>query len=71
VFEELDEAPRSKTCDAIMGIIEEGQEIMKEFKGAPALRPRPSCGGAGGRTLRDRALRDAEDWAVELGMNNP
>jgi hypothetical protein len=54
-----------------MGIIEEGQEIMKEFKGAPALRPRPSCGGAGGRTLRDRALRDAEDWAVELGMNNP
>jgi ferritin-like metal-binding protein YciE len=37
VFEELDEAPRGKTYDAIMGIIEEGQEIMKEFKGAPAL----------------------------------
>jgi ferritin-like metal-binding protein YciE len=28
---------RRKTCDAIMGIIEEGQEVMKEFKGAPAL----------------------------------
>ena len=26
-------APR-QTCDAIMGIIEEGQEVMKEFKGA-------------------------------------
>jgi ferritin-like metal-binding protein YciE len=37
VFEEIDEAPRGKTCDAIMGIIEEGQEVMKEFKGAPAL----------------------------------
>jgi ferritin-like metal-binding protein YciE len=37
VFEELDEAPRGKTCDAIMGIIEEGQEVMKEFKGKPAL----------------------------------
>jgi ferritin-like metal-binding protein YciE len=36
VFEELDAAPRGKTCDAIMGIIEEGQEVMKEFKGAPA-----------------------------------
>jgi Domain of unknown function (DUF892) len=49
VFEEIDESPRGKTCDAIMGIIEEGQEIMKEFKGAPALdagllaaAPRPS-----------------------------
>jgi len=37
VFGEIDEAPRGKTCDAIMGIIEEGQEVMKEFKGAPAL----------------------------------
>ena len=37
VFEEIDAAPRGKTCDAIMGIIEEGQEVMKEFKGMPAL----------------------------------
>src|SRR5580704_7566125 len=37
VFEEIDKTPRAKTCDAIMGIIEEGQEVMKEFKGAPAL----------------------------------
>lgn len=35
VFEEIEESPRAKTCDAIMGIIEEGQEVMKEFKGAP------------------------------------
>jgi ferritin-like metal-binding protein YciE len=37
VFEEIDASPRGKTCDAIMGIIEEGQEVMKEFKGTPAL----------------------------------
>ena len=37
VFAEIDETPRGKTCDAIMGIIEEGQEVMKEFKGTPAL----------------------------------
>src|SRR6201999_274361 len=37
VFEEIDASPRGKTCDAIMGIIEEGQEIIKEFKGTPAL----------------------------------
>jgi ferritin-like metal-binding protein YciE len=37
VFAELDETPRGKTCDAIVGIIEEGQEVMKEYKGSPAL----------------------------------
>jgi ferritin-like metal-binding protein YciE len=37
VFEEIDETPRGKSCDAIMGIIAEGQDVMKEFKGAPAL----------------------------------
>ena len=35
VFEEIDDKPRGKTCDAIMGIIVEGQEMIKEFKGAP------------------------------------
>jgi len=37
VFAEIDQTPRGKTCDAILGIIEEGQEVMKEFKGKPAL----------------------------------
>lgn len=37
VFAELEEAPKGKKCPAIIGIIEEGQEIMKEFKGSPAL----------------------------------
>src|SRR3979409_595857 len=37
VFAEIDESPRGKACDAIMGILEEGQEIMKEYKGMPAL----------------------------------
>jgi ferritin-like metal-binding protein YciE len=35
VFEEIDETPRGKTCDAIMGIVEEGQDVMKEFKARP------------------------------------
>jgi len=32
VFAETDQAAREKKCAAILGIIEEGQEIMKEFK---------------------------------------
>jgi ferritin-like metal-binding protein YciE len=37
VFAEIDAKPQGKTCDAIMGIIAEGQEIIKEYKGSPAL----------------------------------
>jgi ferritin-like metal-binding protein YciE len=37
VFELIETAPRGKKCEAIEGIIEEGADIMKEFKGAPAL----------------------------------
>jgi ferritin-like metal-binding protein YciE len=37
VFEEIEARPQGKTCDAIIGIIEEGQEVMKEYKGSPAL----------------------------------
>lgn len=37
VFNLIDTAPKGKKCQAIEGIIEEGSEIMKEFKGAPAL----------------------------------
>jgi Uncharacterized protein conserved in bacteria len=37
VFEMIDKEPRGKTCPAIVGIIDEGEEIAKEYKGSPAL----------------------------------
>ena len=37
IFEMLDQPARGKTCDAILGILEEGKDIMDEFKGSPAL----------------------------------
>jgi ferritin-like metal-binding protein YciE len=37
VFEMIGKPARGKTCDAILGIIEEGKSIMDDFKGAPAL----------------------------------
>ena len=37
VFEELGRPARGKTCPAIDGIIEEGEEVMEAFKGTPAL----------------------------------
>ena len=37
VFEILGKRAQGKTCPAIDGIIEEGEEIMEEFKDTPAL----------------------------------
>lgn len=37
VFDMIGKAARGKTCPAIDGIIEEGEEVMEAFKGAPAL----------------------------------
>jgi ferritin-like metal-binding protein YciE len=37
VFKSIGETPKGKTCDAIMGILDEGKEIMDEYKDMPAL----------------------------------
>jgi len=37
VFELIGKPARGKKCDAIEGIIDEGQEVMEEYAGTPAL----------------------------------
>jgi ferritin-like metal-binding protein YciE len=37
VFEIIGKKPQGKTCPAIDGILEEGEEIMEDYKGTPAL----------------------------------
>lgn len=37
IFQLLDVPARGKTCDAIEGILDEGKEIMTEYKGCEAL----------------------------------
>ncbi|MCF3642097.1 ferritin-like domain-containing protein [Rhizobium sp. TRM95111] len=37
VFDKIGKRAQGKTCEAIQGIIAEGEEIMEEFKGTPAL----------------------------------
>lgn len=37
VFKTIDAKPQGKKCDAIEGILEEGKEIMEEYKDSPAL----------------------------------
>src|ERR1700722_15168880 len=69
VFEEIEETPRGKSCDAIMGIIEEGQEVMKEFKGAPALDAGLLAAAQAVEHYEIARYGTLKTWAAELGLN--
>src|SRR6202041_2936343 len=69
VFEELGETPRGKTCDAIMGIIEEGQEVMKEYKGMPALDAGLLAAAQAVEHYEISRYGTLKTWASELGLN--
>jgi ferritin-like metal-binding protein YciE len=70
VFEAIDEAPRGKTCDAIIGIIEEGQEVMKEFKGAPALDAGLVAAAQAVEHYEIARYGTLKTWATELGFED-
>jgi ferritin-like metal-binding protein YciE len=68
IFEEIDETPRGKTCDAIMGIIEEGQDVMKEFKGPPALDAGLLAAAQAVEHYEISRYGSLKTWAQELGL---
>jgi ferritin-like metal-binding protein YciE len=69
VFAEIDESPRGKTCDAIMGILEEGQEIMKEYKGMPALDAGLLAAAQAVEHYEIARYGTLKTWASELGLS--
>jgi ferritin-like metal-binding protein YciE len=69
VFEEIDEVPRGKTCDAIMGIIEEGQEVLKEYKGMPALDAGLLAAAQAVEHYEISRYGTLRTWASELGLS--
>lgn len=69
IFAELKETPRAKTCDAIMGIIEEGQEVMKEYKGAPALDAGLLAAAQAVEHYEISRYGTLKTWAQELGLD--
>ncbi len=68
VFEEIEETPRGKSCDAITGIIEEGQEVMKEFKGAPSLDAGLLAAAQAVEHYEIARYGTLKTWAAELGL---
>jgi ferritin-like metal-binding protein YciE len=69
VFELIGKRPRGKTCDAIEGIISEGEEIMDEFKGSPAHDAGLLAAAQAVEHYEITRYGTLKSWAQALGMD--
>ena len=70
IFELLDKPARGKTCDAILGILDEGKEIMDEYKGASALDAGLLAAAQAVEHYEIARYGTLKTWATELGMKD-
>lgn len=68
VFELLGKTPRGKTCDAILGILEEGKSIMEEYKGTSALDAGLVAAAQAVEHYEIARYGTLKTWANQLGM---
>ena len=69
VFKSIGETPKGKTCDAIMGIMKEGEEVMDEYKGSPALDAALLAVAQAVEHYEMSRYGTLKTWAGELGID--
>lgn len=69
VFAAIDKKPQGKTCAAIVGITEEGAEIMEEYKGSPALDAGLLAGAQAVEHYEISRYGTLIAWAEQLGLD--
>jgi len=70
VFELIDQKPQGKKCAAIEGILEEGQEIIKEYKSSPALDAGLVSAAQAVEHYEIARYGTLRTWAEELGLKD-
>src|SRR5215204_42846 len=70
VFELIDEKPQGKKCAAIEGILEEGQEIIKDYRGSPALDAGMLAAAQAVEHYEISRYGTLRAWAAELGLDD-
>jgi ferritin-like metal-binding protein YciE len=68
VFAIIDKKPVGKTCAAIVGITDEGAEIMDEYKGSPALDAGLLAAAQAVEHYEISRYGTMKTWATELGL---
>jgi ferritin-like metal-binding protein YciE len=70
IFELLEKPARGKTCDAIVGILDEGKEIMDEYKGTSSLDAGLLAAAQAVEHYEISRYGTLKTWATELGMKD-
>lgn len=70
VFEIFGKRAQGKTCPAIDGIIEEGEEVMEEYKGTPALDAGLLAAAQAVEHYEITRYGTLKRWAGVLGMKD-
>ena len=70
VFELIEKPARGKTCDAIQGILEEGKEIMDEYKGCEALDAGMIAAAQAVEHYEISRYGTLKQWAQQLGLKD-
>ena len=70
VFELIGKPARGKTCDAILGILEEGKSIMEDFKGTMALDAGLVSAAQAVEHYEIARYGTLKSWASTLGMKD-
>jgi ferritin-like metal-binding protein YciE len=68
IFEMVGKPARGKTCEAILGIVEEGREIMQDFKGTQALDAGLISLGQAVEHYEIARYGTLKIWAQQLGL---
>lgn len=69
VFGEIDQKPAGKTCEAILGITKEGEEIMEEYEGMPAHDAGLVAAAQAVEHYEMTRYGTLRTWAEELGYS--
>jgi ferritin-like metal-binding protein YciE len=70
VFELLDKPARGKTCDAILGIVEESKEVMEDFAKSPALDAGLVSSAQAVEHYEIARYGTLKSWAGQLGLKD-
>ena len=68
IFDIIGKAPRGKTCDGILGIIEEGKGIIEGFEGSPALDAGLVAAAQAVEHYEIARYGTLKAWAQQLGL---
>lgn len=70
VFELIGKPAQQKTCNAILGIIDEGKEVMSEFEGTEALDAGLLAGAQAVEHYEISRYGTMVTWAKTLGLDD-